>query len=126
MPVSLLCRMDSDAVMPDEHGFAKLFNSIQEEINESEPELRQDEMMAQFSATNYWLTLFRPMLESRIEAYKHLLEVKFDGTESMAEIGIRFTLSSLVAQELENIINTVELTTQVVSAKHDKSKPKTA
>jgi len=118
--------MDSDAVMPDEQGFSKLFTKIQEEIKETEPELKQDEMLAQFSATNYWLTLFKPMLESRIEAYRHLLEVRFDGTESMADIGVRFTLSSLVAHELQNIINTVELTTQVVSAKHDKARHKTA
>jgi len=117
--------MEDEAVVPDERGYGKLFNSIQEDLKETEPELRQDEMCAQFSQTNYWLTLFKPMLESRIEVYKHLTEVRFDGTESMAEIGVRFTLSSLVAQELQNIINTIELTTQVVKNNDRQKRPKT-
>jgi hypothetical protein len=117
--------MDDNAVTPDEQGFGKLFNKLQEDIESSKPiELKQEDMMAQFSQTNYWQSLFKPMLEDRIEAYAHLSEVKFNGMETMEEIGVRFTLSSLVAKELQDIINTVELTTQVVNEAKEKNAKK--
>ena len=117
----------ADVVLPDEKDLS-LRASIKrvmrriDKIKKKTQDEKYDELWYYLRQYNGWVKALKPYLEARIEAYKTLAEAKFDGTETMEEIGVRFTLGSLVINELQAIIDKVEVTSQVVAERKKKEK----
>ena len=51
-------------------------------------------------------------------------EVKFDGTETLLEIGTRYSLSSAVADELQSLLDLIEVNYKVIEEQKKREKVK--
>jgi len=117
--------MDSDAVIPDEKdmGIKSIVDRLNE-IKEKTADEKYDELFYMLNQYGGWVEGLKPMIQARIEAYKEMREVDFKGNESMSEVGMKFLLSSLVANELQDLLDQVESRRQQVAEDKDKKKEK--
>jgi hypothetical protein len=77
------------------------------------------ESIAALRGVEGWANGLRPYIEERIKRLKEMSEVNLDGKETMAEIGLRFTISSAIASELNDLLVKVDATTKVVEERKD-------
>jgi hypothetical protein len=116
--------MTEEALIPDLD--RKVFKTIQK-VEETKPKSegeKRSEAIASLKGYVGWEKGIKPYIEARISSLKTLMEVDFDGKETVNDVGLRFLLCSQVAKELQDILNWVEVTAESVEAREKKEKKK--
>ena len=113
-----------EALMPDlDKGVYKTIRQVRESRPKSEGEKRA-EALAALIGYGGWEGGLKPYLKERIETLKAMSEVKFDGTETLLEIGTKYSLSSVIADELQSLLDLVEVNYKVIEDLEKRKKVK--
>jgi len=111
-----------EALMPDlDKGVYKTIRQVRESRPKSEGEKRA-EALATLIGYGGWEGGLKPYLKDRIETLKAMNEVKFDGTETVLEIGTRYSLSSAIADELQSLLDLVDVNYRVIEEQTKRKK----
>lgn len=115
----------TDAIMPDlnQHVFAAA-KGVAETKPKSEAEKRE-ELIHIARNSHFWQRGLKPYIKSRIETLRGMLEVELTGNEPLEELGARFVIANAVAKELQDLINMVEVTADVIEERNDNKKKRT-
>ena len=110
-------------VLPEKEDWAvkKAVRDIKKERIKTADE-KHDELWHALSGSRAWLGALKPYLETRIKTLKEMADVELTGGEDLKEIGLKFLVSSLVANELQAILNRVETTTKMIDERRAKEK----
>jgi hypothetical protein len=118
-----------EPILPDKEdqnsqfGVRRIIDQI-DEIKDKTDDEKYDELFYYLNQYNGWVNGLKPVIEDRIKAYRQLNEVAITGKESVSEVGTRFIIASLVAKELEGLIEMVEARARQIA--EDKRKKKHA
>lgn len=110
--------MSQDALIPD------LGQMIKTTIKEVKPpeDVGDDLGWARIGKSPDWTVLLRPYLEDRISSLQAMTEVDLDGKESVEEVGVRFLICTAIGRELQNLVDLVEQTKEVIVEKEQEEK----
>ena len=110
--------MSQDALIPD---LGQIIKTTIKEIQPSE-DVGDDVGWARIGKSPDWTVLLRPYLEDRISSLQAMTEVDLDGKESVEEVGVRFLICTAIGRELQNLVDLVEQTKEVIVEKEQEEK----
>jgi len=110
--------MSENALLPD------LGKMIKTTIKEVKPpkDVGDDLGWARIGKSPDWTVLIKPYLEDRILSLKAMTDVDLDGKESVEEVGVRFLICTAIGRELQNLIDLIEQTKEVVEEMEEAEK----